>query len=781
MKRKTAKWLTAVLAFTMVMTAGCGKEKGAEKRTENTETVQETVIRETEPVQGNDLDMTGYNLVWEDDFEDGISEDDWNYELHDPGWVNNELQSYVKSEENVYTKDGKLVIKPVETKDENGNTAYTSGRVNTQGKHDFTYGLFEASIKMPKGQGFLPAFWMMPTDENLYGQWPRCGEIDIAEVLGNDTGTTYGTIHYGNPHKESQGSYVLSEGDFAEEFHTYACEWNPGEIKWYVDGNLIHTANDWYSATEGLGEITFPAPFDQPYYIIFNLAVGGNWPGNPDATTDIAGATYEIDYVRVYQKDEYDENVTKPEKEITYREPDENGNYVINGDFSASEDLTDNADWKFMAQNGGEGNAEIKNNEIVISTANAGSEEYSIQLVQPDIPILKGSEYRVTFDACADEERTMKVAVTAPNAGWIRYLEDTELTLTKEKQSYAFDFTVTAENDPTGRLEFNMGKTDSTATISISNVRLEMTTEGSGSAGGKTVLSDGNYVYNANFQEGTDRVGSWDFTENDAVTYEVTPLSDGRRLHVNMSKDSDTPFHVTQKDLALTENAEYLLSFEMQAEAGSHMKVLLNGEEHDIALSEKQDTYSLKFVYSGKEGANTLQFGFSSAGDYYLDKVRVEENVMIKNGSFNAGTSGYEIFVDTSADANYVVDSLSEDNAMDFTILDTGASDWNVQLKQNNITLEKGKTYTLTFEAKSDMKRDIRVIIQGREDKGWPVYSGENIVTLSSDYQTFSTTFTMESDTDPDAFLSVCLGAVSERIDSRHRVCIDNISLEEVN
>lgn len=780
MKRNMTKWLTASLAFAMVMTAGCGKEKVTDE-SESTETVQETISREAEPVQGNDLDMTGYNLVWEDDFEDGISEDDWNYELHEPGWVNNELQSYVKSEENVYTKDGKLVIKPVETTDENGNTAYTSGRVNTQGKHDFTYGLFEASIKMPKGQGFLPAFWMMPTDENLYGQWPRCGEIDIAEVLGSDTGTAYGTIHYGNPHKESQGSYTLSEGDFAEEFHTYACEWNPGEIKWYVDGNLIHTANDWYSATEGLGEITFPAPFDQPYYIIFNLAVGGNWPGNPDESTDIAGATYEIDYVRVYQKDEYDENVTKPEKEVTYREPNETGNYVNNADFSVTEDLTDNADWKFMAQNGGEGSAEIKNNEIVISTTNAGSEEYSIQLVQPDIPILKGSEYRVTFDACADEERTMKVAVTAPNAGWIRYLEDTELTLTKERQSYAFDFTVTAENDPTGRLEFNMGKTDSTAMISISNVRLEMIAEGSGSAGGKTVLSDGNYVYNANFQEGTGRVGNWDFTESDAVTYEVTPLKDGRRLHVNVAKDLDTPFIVTQKDLALTEGSEYLLSFEMQAETGSRMKVLLNGEEQDLALSEKQDIYSLKFVYSGKEKANTLQFCFSGAGDYYLDKVRVEENVMIKNGSFNAGMSGYEIFVDSSADANYVVDSLTEDNAMDFTIHDTGANDWNIQLKQNNITLEKGKTYTLTFEAKSDINRDIRVIMQGKEDKGWPVYSGENIVTLSSDYQTFSTTFTMESDTDTDAFLSVCLGAVSERIDSMHRVCIDNISLVEVN
>lgn len=780
MRRNGTKWAFLLLTLSVVAATGCGREKTV-NQPENKETAQETVSRETEVVQGNDLDLTGYKLIWEDNFEDGISEDDWNYELHEPGWVNNELQSYVESEENVYTKDGKLIIKPVESVDEEGNKTYTSGRVNTQGKHDFTYGIFEANIKMPKGQGFLPAFWMMPTDENLYGQWPRCGEIDIAEVLGNDTKTAYGTVHYGNPHKESQGTYKLSEGDFAEEFHTYACEWNPGEIKWYVDGNLIHTENDWYSATEGLGEITYPAPFDQPFYIILNLAVGGSWPGNPDETTDIAGATYEIDYVKVYQKDTYDENVTKPEKEVTFREPDETGNYVNNADFSMAEDLTDNTDWKFMAQNGGEGTAEIKDNRIVISTSNAGSEEYSIQLVQPDMPILKGSEYRVTFDAYADEERTMKVAVTAPNAGWIRYLDDTALTLTKEKQSYSFDFTVTAEDDPTGRLEFNMGKTDSTATIYLSNVRLERTAEGSGSVGGKTVLSDGNYVYNADFQEGTNRVGSWEFAENDEAAYEVTPLSDGRRLHVTIVKDLDIPFEVIQRDLALTEGNEYLLSFEMQGDAEAQVKVKINGVEENVALSGSKDTYSLKFVYSGEDEANNLAFQLTGAGDYYLDKVRVEENVMVKNGSFNAGMSGYEVFVDASADANYVVDSLTEDNAMDFTIHDTGANDWNIQLKQNSITLEKGKTYTLTFDAKSDINRDIRVIMQGKEDKGWPVYSGENIVTLSAEYQTFTTTFTMESDTDTEAFLSVCLGAVGERIDRQHRVCIDNISLEEVN
>ena len=191
------------------------------------------------------------------------------------------------SPENIYLQDGSLVIKPVEIKNADGTVSYTSGRVNTQNKHDFKYGLFEARVKVPEGQGFLPAFWMMPTDENLYGQWPRCGEIDIMEVLGNDTTKSYGTVHYGNPHSEQQGSYVLPSGSFSSEYHNFAVEWEPGRINWYVDGNLIHTANDWYSATEGQGEITYPAPFDQPFYIILNLAVGGNWPGSPDETTTL--------------------------------------------------------------------------------------------------------------------------------------------------------------------------------------------------------------------------------------------------------------------------------------------------------------------------------------------------------------------------------------------------------------------------------------------------------------------------------------------------------------
>ena len=171
-----------------------------------------------------------YTLKWEDQFNgDSLDRDSWNVELHEPGWVNNELQEYVDSSENIYIKDGNLVLKPVKTIGSDGKVSYTSGRVNTQNKHNFKYGLFEARAKVPAGQGFLPAFWMMPANENLYGQWPRCGEIDIMEVLGNDTKTSYGTIHYGNPHSESQGKHTLEKGNFSDEYHIFSAEWEPGK------------------------------------------------------------------------------------------------------------------------------------------------------------------------------------------------------------------------------------------------------------------------------------------------------------------------------------------------------------------------------------------------------------------------------------------------------------------------------------------------------------------------------------------------------------------------
>nr|WP_294491870.1 glycoside hydrolase family 16 protein [uncultured Mediterraneibacter sp.] len=265
---------------------------------------EENVKRWKESLQDDTvLSYEGYKLVWEEQFQsDTLNRNDWNVELHEPGWVNNELQEYVDSPNNIYIRDGKLVLKPIRKVDKDGSVSYTCGRVNTRYKHDFQYGLFEARAKVPEGRGFLPAFWMMPTEEYFYGQWPRCGEIDIMEVLGNDTKTSYGTLHFGEPHCESQGSYTLKKGTFSDRYHLFAVEWKPGKIRWYVDGRLIHMEHNWYSVTEGEGKKPYPAPFDQPFYIIFNLAVGGNWPGRPDGSTDIENAEFCIDYVKVYQK-----------------------------------------------------------------------------------------------------------------------------------------------------------------------------------------------------------------------------------------------------------------------------------------------------------------------------------------------------------------------------------------------------------------------------------------------------------------------------------------------
>ena len=162
-----------------------------------------------------------YKLVWEDNFDgEKLNLDDWNFEYHEPGWVNAELQAYVDSERNTYVKDGMLYIQAIKEMID-GKPYYTSGRINTQKKHDFQYGRFEVRAKVPSGKGFLPAFWMMPTDESFYGQWPKCGEIDIMEVHGSALSTSYGTLHFGEPHTQKQGSYTLPDGqeNFSEAFH----------------------------------------------------------------------------------------------------------------------------------------------------------------------------------------------------------------------------------------------------------------------------------------------------------------------------------------------------------------------------------------------------------------------------------------------------------------------------------------------------------------------------------------------------------------------------------
>jgi len=244
-----------------------------------------------------------WELVWSDEFDgDTLNTDKWSYMLGDgtdydlpSGWGNNELQYY--REENIRVADGKLTIT---AKRENiQDKQFTSGRLRTKDKGDWTYGRFTFSALMPTGKGLWPAIWMLPTDE-AYGGWAASGEIDIMEYLGDEPNKVHGTLHFGAswPNNQFKGTdYVTDGNSFDSEFHHFALEWEPGEMRWYVDSLLYQTLGqgDWYTGT-----IDFPAPFDKPFHLLLNLAVGGNWPGNPDVSTNFP-QEFVLDYVRIYQ------------------------------------------------------------------------------------------------------------------------------------------------------------------------------------------------------------------------------------------------------------------------------------------------------------------------------------------------------------------------------------------------------------------------------------------------------------------------------------------------
>ncbi len=231
-------------------------------------------------------------LLWQDEFEsDTLNTEKWNVEFDNSGGGNNELQFYTPRDTNIFVQDGKLVIRALE--EEFGNRNYTSAKITTKGIADWRYGRVEAKIRLPRGQGMWPAFWMMPA-ENIYGGWPASGEIDIMEMVGLAPSSVHGTLHYGPPHNYTGEEYKLEQGIFADTSHVFALEWWADSMKWYVDDELYS-----FKTRDSLVRPEQWKAFQERFYLILNLAVGGNWPGDPDETT-VFPQTMEVDYVRVY-------------------------------------------------------------------------------------------------------------------------------------------------------------------------------------------------------------------------------------------------------------------------------------------------------------------------------------------------------------------------------------------------------------------------------------------------------------------------------------------------
>lgn len=240
-------------------------------------------------------------LVWEDDFTKSseINERIWNYEEGDGcpdlcGWGNNELQYYTGGDrKNAFIENGRLIIEA--TKENVGSRDYASAKLTTQGLKEMQYGSIEIRAKVPGGIGVWPAIWMLPADRS-YGQWPLCGEIDIMEHVGHDPDFVYGTVHTGayNHMIGTQKGGKLTKADYESEFHTYRINWSEERIEFYIDKVRYYT---FAKRSDDIAEW----PFDQPFYLILNVAIGGNWGGEKGVEEDICPARMEVEWVRYYR------------------------------------------------------------------------------------------------------------------------------------------------------------------------------------------------------------------------------------------------------------------------------------------------------------------------------------------------------------------------------------------------------------------------------------------------------------------------------------------------
>ncbi|MFV0469874.1 MAG: family 16 glycosylhydrolase [Dysgonomonas sp.] len=238
-----------------------------------------------------------YVLMWSDEFNsEAIDTQKWSFETGGTGWGNKELQFYTARSENAYIKDGKLIISAL--KEDYQGKSYTSARLITKDKAFVKYGKIEARIKLPQGKGTWPAFWMMP-QESVYGSWPRSGEIDIMEHVGSDPTMISYAVHtqQKNGSKGNNWYSKIYPGETVEQnFHDYSIEWLEDRIVYSFDGekqvtlwnNLLGDSNTW--------------PFDQNFFIIINIAIGGNMGGTVDDGIFNSPVQMEVDYVRIYQK-----------------------------------------------------------------------------------------------------------------------------------------------------------------------------------------------------------------------------------------------------------------------------------------------------------------------------------------------------------------------------------------------------------------------------------------------------------------------------------------------
>ncbi|HHX61260.1 MAG TPA: family 16 glycosylhydrolase [Epulopiscium sp.] len=789
--------------------SGGGSNSGGDGKTE-----------EPADKEPTDKEQKRWKLVWNDEFDGTeINPKNWTY---NNGFLDLNEEKQVYQSENVEVSDGslKILAKKEKTLIDGQEHDYTSARILTKGRYAQKYGKIEVRAKLPVGKSIWPAIWMLPEDDEYTG-WPTSGEIDIMEGKGSIPNKVWGTLHYGDKrpdNAQSGSSYDFKEGESIDQFHTYAIEWQPGEIKWFVDGELYQTQDNWESISPTSGEkYAFPAPFDKKFHIILNVALGGWYDGlgenlEVDDTVFEGGKEHamEVDYVRFYEsadgtyQEAKDPDAKKPALPKDARVALADGNLIYDNSYqqygikvNKEGDLSFDEGWNLMylSNYGAEAKASIETLNHApfakIEIDKGGNQNYAIQLVQ-HTTVGRGRAYKLSFDAKASDNRTLNFKVGGGEArGYAVYSGDNIGALTTEIQHFEKVFTMRENTDTKARLEFNLGL--DTSTVWVGNVKLEEVVAEAVEEFNrpKGPLKDGNLIYNGDFDKGKlDRLTYWNLTEFNGANASMNVPEVSRDLHINIQQGGSGLSDVTldQRGIKLTKDSNYNMTFSGKSDRQKKLKIKLLGEdgktiyaEEEVELSSVLQAYQISLVANGNT-TNKARLVFEMGGEpikIFLDDIKIIEarqdmsgiNIFpLKNGDFTQGNVFWEAIISEGGQGGSSITDQAQ-----FTINDTGANPWSVMLVQKDMDFAAGIKYIFSFEASSTIKRDI--VIKTEEEGSWIEFFKET-VTLTPEKQTFTFEYTMPAGADKNLGLKFILGSMNNTPNGEHIIVIDNVVCE---
>ena len=770
----------------------------------------------TVPVYDSDVSSESWKVEWEDQFNGTtLDTSKWSYELGiqsgEDGksdapvyWGNNEKQYYIK--EAVEVKDGYLVITGDKLTQDVKNqynvtdstVQYSSGRIRTVTDSGevlaaATYGRIEAKMILPAADGYWPAFWMLPTQETigLYGTWASSGELDIMEAVGQTANQVNGTIHYGGNWPNNVyhgGTYVFPENENIAGEHVYAVEWEPGELRWYVDDVLYHVENNWYGIDENGEKYSYPAPFDEDFYILFNLAMSGNYVSNVMPTE--MGKQMKVDYVRILtdENTDYGASVTAPSSDRDAAFFESNGGYtdlIQDKDYTtlASHAYGDGANvipgigyWS-SAVNTGAGAAatvDVIDGAAKIDVTKVGANNYNIQLIQ-NVPLAKGYTYRISFDAWTDlsSGRTINVAPKGDaDNSWAAYDAGINAALTTNKKNFTYDFVMTADSDPTARLEMNLG--GAIGSVYVDNVSVIALTDeqiaGDDKNSAKEPLASGEHIYNGTFDKGTGKLGNWNIegTVGSAANrnYTVTVGADGAKLY--------------QVGTQLLSEDTYKITFDAKTlNAGKVRATVMNDNgtityvSEEFELTNELDSFDMEFTVPADKGTDIGKVVFEFLGEgetITIDNISMMRltNVHMEWDSYELypvkadNMDGYTTYDEVWTWQTIAVNAKDIGNGeMALAVKTAPASEsWKVMLQKENVALSKGMTYRIRYAIKSsEANQSVDVKI---EDTSYSPCYNENI-KVGTEWTYVDTTFT--STLAGAGALKFCLAGVDKECD----------------